>query len=155
MTARKLHIVGALVLASVVSIVLISWPGSDARHTRADPSNATQVALGAEVYRNYCAACHGTDLEGQADWRARKPDGRLPAPPHDESGHTWHHPDEVLFRITRDGVSALIPGYESDMPAYAGVLEDEEIWAVIAYLKSRWPQRFRDAQADIDDRARQ
>jgi mono/diheme cytochrome c family protein len=68
------------------------------------------------------------------------PNGRMPAPPHDESGHTWHHPDRVLFAITKDG---LVPphaptGYESDMPAFAGKLSDEEIWAVLAYIKSHW-----------------
>ncbi len=64
----------------------------------------------------------------------------MPAPPHDESGHTWHHPDRVLFAITRNG---LVPpyapeGYASDMPAYAGRLSDDEIWAVLAFIKSRW-----------------
>jgi mono/diheme cytochrome c family protein len=91
----------------------------------------------------HCAACHGVKLEGQPDWRRRLPNGRLPAPPHDESGHTWHHPDSVLFGITKNG---LLPpyaptGYESDMPAFGDKLADEEIWAVLAYIKSRWTSR--------------
>lgn len=108
--------------------------------TRADPADAAKVALGAAVYAQQCAACHGARLEGQPNWRSRLANGRLPAPPHDESGHTWHHPDEVLFAITKNG---LVPpyaprNYESDMPAFAGKLTDEEIWAVLAYLRSRW-----------------
>lgn len=69
------------------------------------------------------------------------------------SGHTWHHPDEVLFGITKHG---LVPGkfappkYESDMPAYAAALTDEEIWAVLAYIKSSWPEKIRAAQREID-----
>lgn len=64
----------------------------------------------------------------------------MPAPPHDESGHTWHHPDDVLFAIVKDG---LVPpyaprGYESDMPAFAGKLSRDEIWAVLAFIKSHW-----------------
>jgi mono/diheme cytochrome c family protein len=107
---------------------------------RADPRDAAKVALGAKVYAQHCAACHGAKLEGQPNWRTRLPNDRLPAPPHDESGHTWHHPDYVLFAITKNG---LVPpyapkDYESDMPAFAGKLSDEEIWAVLAYLKTHW-----------------
>jgi len=112
-------------------------PGDD---PRADPRDAAKVALGAKVYAQSCAACHGAKLEGQPDWRKRLPNGRLPAPPHDESGHTWHHPDYVLFAIMKNG---LVPpyapkNYESDMPAFAGKLADGELRAVLAYLKSHW-----------------
>ena len=112
-------------------------PGDD---PRADPRDAAKVALGAKVYAQQCAACHGAKLEGQPDWRVRLANDRLPAPPHDEGGHTWHHPDYVLFAITKNG---LVPpyapkDYESDMPAFSGKLSDEEIWAVLAYLKSHW-----------------
>jgi len=104
---------------------------------RPDPA---QIALGQKVYAQHCASCHGMQLEGQPNWRSRMANGRLPAPPHDESGHTWHHPDEVLFGITKRG---LVPpyaprGYESDMPAFAGKLPDGEIRAVLAYIASHW-----------------
>lgn len=128
--------------------------GEDAR---ADPGDAAQVALGASVYAQYCAACHGAKLEGQPEWRRRLPTGRLPAPPHDESGHTWHHPDHVLFAITRNG---LVPpyapqGYASDMPAFRGVLKDEEVWAVLAFIKSHWTSReVLAARAEIYRQAR-
>ena len=108
----------------------------------ADPTDAVQVSLGRTVYSQKCASCHGARLEGQPNWRIRKPDGKLPAPPHDETGHTWHHPDEQLFRITEIGVRPpLAPeGYDSDMPAFGGVIADKEIWAVLAFIKSTWPQ---------------
>lgn len=107
---------------------------------RADPKNAAQVASGAKVYAARCAACHGANLQGQFNWRQRLPNGRLPAPPHDASGHTWHHPDDVLFGITRNGLVPPYapPGYQSDMPAFKTTLSDDEIWAVLAYIKSRW-----------------
>jgi hypothetical protein len=67
-------------------------------------------------------------LEGQPDWMRPLPSGRMPAPPHDASGHTWHHRDDVLFRLVKEGVTAVVGGgYESDMPGFAGVLSDEEI----------------------------
>ena len=112
----------------------------------ADPSDPAQVSLGRTVYSENCASCHGVRLEGQPTWRIRKPDGKLPAPPHDETGHTWHHPDGQLLEITKSGVGALVPGYKSDMPAFQGVLSDREIWAVLAFIKSTWPQEFRRRQ---------
>ena len=105
-----------------------------------DPADREKVALGAQVYVEHCASCHGADLEGQPDWRQRRADGRLPAPPHDASGHTWHHPDAQLFALTKHGPAALVGGgYQSDMPGYEGILSDAEIWAVLSYIKSRWP----------------
>ncbi len=108
----------------------------------ADPSDPAQLARGRAVYAEFCAACHGADLEGQPDWKTRNADGRLPAPPHDVTGHTWHHPDKMLFDITRNGIAAIAPpGYESDMPGFAAALSDDDIWAVLAYIKSRWPAK--------------
>lgn len=118
----------------------------------ADPGNPEQVARGGTVYAQRCAACHAVKLEGQPNWQERLPNGRMPAPPHDESGHTWHHPDSVLFGITKFG---LVPGkyappkYESDMPAFREQLSDEEIWAVLAYIKSSWPDKIREAQLEM------
>lgn len=31
-------------------------------------------------------------------------------------------------------------GYESDMPAFGGILSDDEIRAVLAFIKSTWPE---------------
>nr|WP_246414795.1 cytochrome c [Yoonia ponticola] len=109
------------------------------------------VALGAEVYAANCASCHGADLEGQADWRIAGPDGRLPAPPHDETGHTWHHDGETLFNLTKYGVGKMIgdPNYASDMPVYEGILKDDEIVAVLSYIKSTWPQKIRARHDDM------
>ena len=128
-----------LVLCAIAAAAVaawVFWPLS-----RTGPDEARKAALGEVIYRQHCANCHGADLEGQPDWRARKPDGRLPAPPHDATGHTWHHTDEQLFRITKHGLTPpLAPeGYQSDMPGFGAVLSDEEIRAVLAYIKRSWP----------------
>lgn len=108
--------------------------------------DAAEIARGAEVYDSYCASCHGANLEGQPDWQTRLPNGRMPAPPHDETGHTWHHPDRDLFRIVKEGVEAIVPGYQSDMMGFGALLSDHDIDAVIAFIKSSWPAREREYQ---------
>ena len=137
-----------LVFAGVAACGKADAPGED---PRADPRDAQKVALGAKLYAANCASCHGARLEGQPQWQRRLPNGRLPAPPHDESGHTWHHPDDMLFNMVENGVTAYAPpGYQSNMPAFAGRLSDDEIWAVLAYIKSHWRSReVLDARAEM------
>lgn len=119
-----------------------------------NPNDRDIVAQGAEVYAAECAACHGRTLEGQPNWRVPGANGRLPAPPHDASGHTWHHSSDVLFRLTKYGVGKIIgdPNYVSDMPAYEGMLTDAEIIAVLSYIKSTWPEEIRVRHDQMDKR---
>jgi mono/diheme cytochrome c family protein len=118
---------------------------------RIDARDARQVAAGEAIYRAQCANCHGANLEGQPDWRNRLPTGRLPAPPHDESGHTWHHPDDVLFKIVKEGPAFYTTlGVETDMPGFQGTLSDQDIAAVISYIKSRWPPAIQARQAQMN-----
>lgn len=115
------------------------------------PDDASVVAAGEYIYRQHCVACHGVNLEGQPEWRKRNADGRLPAPPHDESGHTWHHPDQMLFEMTKYGVTKFAPaGYKTDMLAYEELLSDEEIVAVLSYIKSRWPAEVKERHDEIN-----
>jgi mono/diheme cytochrome c family protein len=114
---------------------------------RADPTHAEQVGVGQAVYAKHCATCHGANLEGQPNWRQRLPSGNFPAPPHDQSGHTWHHPDPYLFETTKYGWQRFAPqGYTSTMLGFKDVLSDAEIWAVLAFIKSRWPLSIREQQ---------
>src|SRR5262245_32117133 len=123
----------------IVALALLAGCGEPPASSRMDPGDINKVVLGANVYARHCAACHGAKLEGQPNWRQPLPNGRMPAPPHDEEGHTWHHPDDVLFGITKHGLKGYAPpGYQSDMPAFGGVLSDDEIWAVLAFIASHW-----------------
>jgi mono/diheme cytochrome c family protein len=112
-----------------------------------------QLKRGKQVYKQSCQSCHGDNLQGQNNWRKRKPDGKLPAPPHDETGHTWHHADTLLFGIIKFG---LVPpyapaNYKNDMPSYGSVLDDNDIHAVIAFIKSRWPEETQIIQKEINN----
>ena len=146
--------IGAIVVCVAVAGALAYrfWPGSVTEPI--DASSPELVALGQRVYAKACASCHGANLEGQANWRIRRADGRLPAPPHDETGHTWHHPDDQLFAVTKFGPAALagLDDYKSDMPAFEAVLTDHEILAALAYIKSTWPAEIRARQDDISRR---
>ncbi|RJL07376.1 cytochrome c [Paracoccus aestuarii] len=112
---------------------------------------AADTRLGRILYAEHCAACHGAELEGATDWQSPGPDGRLPAPPHDETGHTWHHGDAMLFDYTRRGGQAVLDDlgvrFTSGMPAFGDLLSDIEIEAILAFIRSTWPDRMRDYQA--------
>jgi len=119
-----------------------------------DSSNKQQIALGQSLYNNQCASCHGENLEGEPNWRSPLADGSLPAPPHDENGHTWHHPDSVLFRITKYGGASVAPeGFNSRMPAFEETLSDEDISATLAFIKSKWPKNIRMRQQQITEKS--
>ncbi len=101
-----------------------------------------EVAKGEELYSQYCASCHGVNLEGAKNWKTPNADGTLQPPPHDSSGHTWHHPDALLVQITTDGG---LPE-NGDMPAFKEILTEEEIGFVLSYIKSSWGQEEREYQ---------
>ena len=134
-------------LLAVLLFMAGSFSGlADDEPTKPDPSDPKLVARGKTVYAEQCASCHAADLEGQPHWRRRLPNGRMPAPPHDPSGHTWHHSDKQLFDMTKIGPGVLVPGYESDMPGFADKLRDADIWAVLSYIESTWPAEIRNRQ---------
>jgi mono/diheme cytochrome c family protein len=146
MTVRKkiVALTCALILALVVVLVLKPSDNQQSAY-RLHPDDPAVVAAGAKLYGMHCASCHGANLQGQPDWRSRSPDGLLPAPPHDASGHTWHHDDETLFQITKLGVAKVIGDatYKTAMPVYADILSDAQIIAVLSWIKAQWPPEVR------------
>lgn len=146
---RYLTILSVLVLLAALYIL----SGKTPTVFKLEPDNPDVIAHGKIIYDQQCALCHGSDLEGQPNWRQRLPSGRLPAPPHDETGHTWHHPDNLLVQITKFGPGyAAGADYESDMPAYEGILSDEDIIASLSYIKSRWPENIKKKHDVINKR---
>lgn len=131
--------IATTLLGKLLTIVLGIW-------VIAMPVSAT-AQDGAALYLEHCASCHGAQLEGQPDWMQRNADGLLPAPPHDSTGHTWHHSDRQLLRIVRDGLAAIAPGYRTAMQPFGNILTDTEIQAVLDYIKGTWPERERAYQA--------
>ena len=89
------------------------------------------IATGKQLYDTHCSACHGSDGKG----------GIGPSLVDDvflyEQGDM---PDDDYFEITNNGTH---PGDVEDgrtakggMPAYAGVLSNDNQWSIIAYIRS-------------------
>lgn len=136
------------------SIVTILWAseGTDGVRTVLKADDLVVVQAGEKIYQAQCASCHGRYLEGQPDWRTRDANGFLPAPPHDATGHTWHHADDLLFEITKYGPSVVIndDSYKTTMPAYQNILSDEDIVAVLSFIKNTWPEEQRSWQEEVN-----
>lgn len=132
--------------ALFVSIGLLPLPATAFLHAATADSMS-----GRALYVEHCAACHGLDLEGHPDWRSRDEKGLYPAPPHDETGHTWHHDDAMLIDYISRGGQAVLDDmgvtFTSGMPGFGSVLDESEIEAILNYIKSTWPERIRDLQA--------
>ena len=143
----------ATVLAAGAAAYLAFYSGAIDKESQVSARNGQSVARGEQIYAANCAACHGVNLEGQPNWRTRNANGRLPAPPHDASGHTWHHDDQTLFNLTKYGLSALVGRpIETDMPAYEDKLTDDEIQSVLAFIRSQWPKKIQERQAALNAR---
>lgn len=157
MAARSTLVIAAVAFAAVAGVAYLTRPSSgDSGAARLKPDDPQLLAIGELVYRTQCTSCHGERLEGQPNWRQRDENDLLPAPPHDESGHTWHHTDEVLFRLTKYGVGHAIgdPNYKSAMPAYEKTLSDEQIIAVLSWIKAQWPAPIRAKHDQINAQAK-
>lgn len=152
---------GKYVVSAIVAIVplvggFLVWQNSQQAQAKSSgwiaPAEGQTLAQGKRLYDTYCASCHGAKFEGQFNWRQRMTNGKLPAPPHDVSGHTWHHPDAQLIDIIKQGLVAGVnapAGYQSDMPGFAKTLSDEQIKQILGYIKTSWNQKALNAQREV------
>ena len=108
-------------LAVTVSILCLTGGGRVLAQDRSTKNpvegNAEAIRAGMGLYRGRCADCHGMDARG-----IRSPD----------LTQVWAsgRSDDGLFKILRNGV----PGTE--MPAVGVRMSDEEVWKVLAYLRT-------------------
>ncbi len=99
------------------------------------------IAQGREVYMRECAVCHGERAQGYADDPG--------APPLDDTGHAWHHPDQQIYGWIVNGKLALAG---EGMPALGDRLTEQEVRAVIEYLHSLWTEDQLETQQDVTTR---
>jgi mono/diheme cytochrome c family protein len=118
--------------------------------TSRSQSSSADLARGKQVYEANCASCHGLNGEGENPLAPLEPgaDGLFPAPPHDSTGHTWHHADALIEQIIREG--RIDDGFKP-MPAFGEQLTDAEIEAVMTYIKTWWTADQRNVQAEASE----
>lgn len=109
-----------------------------------------EVKKGGEIFERHCAQCHGTNGEGDPEWRKRDVDGMFPPPPLNGTGHAWHHPTAFLKNRIKNGSAAD----EGKMPAWDDKLSDKEVDAVITWFQSQWPDELYAAWYGIEQRSR-
>ncbi len=123
--------VGAVSAAALIILAACSTAGSTQQPER------TPTEAGRVVYSESCQVCHGDSATGK---------GAIPnAPVHGPDGHTWHHADGQIKEIIRGTFD--FPG--KTMPPFAGILSENDIDAVLVYLKSNWDGEQLEWQAEV------
>jgi cytochrome c5 len=89
------------------------------------PLNEDNLKAGVDTYKAMCARCHSTPANGASTYGESfyPPAPRLPV---GMSGYT----DSQLFWLIKHGIR------NTGMPAWGGMLSDEEIWQIVTLLKN-------------------
>ena len=118
-------------VALLVAAALVFTTRAPAQDEETESVSTEVLELGETIYSANCAACHGAEGEGYASVQN--------APALNGSEHAWHHPDEQIISLIREG--------GMQMPAVGADWSDEEIEAVLSYVKAWWTPQQRNAQA--------
>lgn len=113
-----------------------------------DPADE-QLHLAQQNYNKWCAHCHGWAGDGQPQTTIENAEqrGYHTVPRHDSQGHTWQHPNQILFETIKYGVQAPTNLYP--MSPFAEQLSDDEIFGIIEYIKHWWTDDQRQHQSDL------
>lgn len=110
------------------------------------------LQAGQAVYNLRCAHCHGDNGGGQLASTVPNTQqlGLHTVPPHDATGHTWQHPSQLIRQVLLNGIRNPLDHYP--MPPFEGVITDEEIDQLIAYMALWWTDEQRTWQAQVTQR---
>jgi mono/diheme cytochrome c family protein len=134
----ELKIIFISVSALLITVVAGACAGdSDEANQFPIKTSGARITAGAVVYAENCVSCHGP---------VNGPTALDAAPVHGDAGHTWHHPDRLLFQWILDR-----PPLATVMPAFRGTLTDEQVIEVLAYIKSHWLPEIQDRQNEGSD----
>jgi len=81
------------------------------------PANASDINLGQDIYQRHCISCHG--VNGNPS---------MAAAPDFKRGQSLMQSDQALHKRIQNGKNAC--------PAYRGILDDQQILDVIAYIRT-------------------
>ncbi|MBV8817781.1 MAG: cytochrome c [Acidobacteriaceae bacterium] len=96
------------------------------------PYSKKSIAQGRTVYQRNCVGCHGADGKATVDVVADASD--LTAPKTWKNGYS----EGEIFRSIRDGEGASMPAFQSQ-------ISDEDIWRLVNFIRSLWPEEMRPA----------
>lgn len=134
-------------LGVIVMLAMVST--THAADLLEQPQDAEPIRAGRVIYQQSCATCHGAQGEGAPNWQLPNAQGEMPAPPHNEAGHTWKHADGMLYQIIQQGWrDPFNKTKRLTMPPFAGKLTPTQTRDVIAYLKTLWTSEQRRFQQD-------
>ena len=111
-------LIGVLIVSLPIMLLLLQNNTASGYIEPAVSSDA--FAQGKAIFDETCASCHGEAGQG------------VIGSPLNGSAHAWHHVDDQLRLMIRDG----IPG--TQMVGHGDHLTAEEIDAVIGYIKTWW-----------------
>lgn len=86
---------------------------------------------GRELYQEKCSLCHGSQGEG---WDWSKKVAKPPVPVPDLAKVAPERSDKFLFDVVKEGGEAV--GQTRFMPPFGFQLSDQEVWDLVAYMRS-------------------
>jgi S-disulfanyl-L-cysteine oxidoreductase SoxD len=96
--------------------------------------NAANRAAGAAIFRQNCAVCHGSTGEGRSP---RADFFQPPASEFRDPGYRTMDPGYLYWRVETGKAVEPFLSRGSVMPAWGHYFSEEQIWQLIAYLRSR------------------
>jgi len=95
------------------------------------PVNDAFLEKGEQMFGIYCQTCHGVEGKGGAPVADTKAGKRYPVPPSVLSGAgavSSLRSDGYLYLTIRNGGAI--------MPAYGQAMDDDEMWAIVSYIRT-------------------
>ena len=132
-----------ILLFILCSVFITGWLQFKDPFMGAGNTRAITMLTAKDLYSNNCSSCHMSNLAGNSKWKSSLDvDGQRLPPPLNGTGHTWHHSPKQLFSTIRYGYKKIDPNYQGKMPGNEN-LTDDEIWSILEYIKSKWPEKIR------------
>jgi mono/diheme cytochrome c family protein len=99
------------------------------------PYSKKSIAAGKTVFARNCTTCHGPDGKAEVDVVANATD--LTSPKAYKSGTS----EGEIFRSIRDGAGETMPPFETQ-------LGRDDMWNLVNFIRSLWPEDVRPALQD-------